>query len=276
MPRPAVTLRMSFLHHIVPLFAASLNGRPARMLLDTGAGISALTPATVRAAHLPVVPGHVLTLSGPAGSVKVPLVAVRDFRLGSSFSLPVGFADVDLFGAWHRAVLGAVSGTLGADILSHYDIDLDFPRNRVVLFANPCGAQGRPWAGATPVRFRLLRGGQIVLPVTLDGRRVSALLDTGSSLDDMPRSLFQASGLAQTAPIYLFSTTGHGIGARTYKSELYRFRKLTIGGENLRDPIFSVGGLAVGGPYAIIGENFILRHEIFVSYPTRTLYVRGP
>jgi hypothetical protein len=126
-----------------------------------------------------------------------------------------------------------------------------------------------------PIRFRLLRGGQIVLPISVDGRPMRAILDTGSTLNDMPRALFRVSGLKADQPEDIRSTTGHGIGARTFKSELYRFRTAVIGGVTIDHPVFGVGGAAPAGSLALIGDSFIRQHEIYISYATRTLYIRG-
>jgi predicted aspartyl protease len=273
--RPVATLDITFLHHVAPLFSASMNGMPVKLLLDTGAAISAVTPKTVQSAHLPVYSRHVVTLSGPAGSVQVPMVTVADFRIGGFPVHGVHFADIDIFGRWHEAVLGVVSGTMGAEILRHYDVDLEFPAELVTLAVpSPC-PQAAPWPGAQPVRFQLLPGGQILFPISVNGRAMHAILDTGSSLNDMPQSLFVSSGLGSTAPILLHTATGHGIGARTYASKLYGFQSATIGGVSVSHPVFGVGGLAPAGPYAIIGESFIRQHEIYLSYATRTLYIRA-
>jgi predicted aspartyl protease len=266
-------MQMSFLHQVVPVFYATMNGEPVRMLLDTGAGVSIITPATARAAKLPPYPHHDMRLSGLGGEVYVHTVTVRNFRIGTAAGFVFHFPVVRIFGT-SNPLHGAIDGIFGADILRNYDVDLDFPTHQVILMAvNHCVVTA-PWRGAHPVRFRVLRGGQIVFPITINHRPVIALLDTGSSDNIMLASLFRASGLSATRPKFLRPLTGHGIGGRVFKNKLYGFNTASIGGMTVNHPVIAVGGQSPLGSRVIIGESFIRRHEIYISYATRTLYIR--
>ena len=274
---PVAFMDISFLHHAVPVFDAAINGRPVRMLIDSGAGISALTPNAAEAADLPRFGGHEMRVSGLGGTFFAPMVTVRNFRIGNANGFVLHFVVTPIFGAWQPfsdAARNAVAGIFGADILRNYDVDLDFPDHHVLLLkVTGCG-DAAPWAGARPIRFDLIGNGQIIFPITVEGRPMQALLDTGSSLNQMPASLFRDSGLEATGPEHVGSGTGHGIGGRTYRSDVYRFRTASIGGVAVDGPIFTIGGESPAGDYALVGERFIRQHEIYISYQTRTLYIR--
>jgi hypothetical protein len=131
---PVAFMRIMFLHGVIPAFNAEMNGKPIRMLLDTGAGISTVTPRAVKAAHLPAYPSYAVRLSGTGGTVSVPMATVGNFRIGTASGFVLHFAVASIFGTWHPFD-GAVGGIFGADILRNYDIDLDFPAHQVILIA---------------------------------------------------------------------------------------------------------------------------------------------
>ncbi len=271
---PVAFMQMSFLNQFVPVFYATMNGKPVRMLLDTGAGISVITPDTARAANLPPFGTQEMRLSGLGGTVYVRIVTVREFRIGTAAGFVFHFPVVPIFTPSHP-LYNAVDGIFGADILRNFDVDLDFPTHQVILIAVDHCAVTTPWPGAKPIPFTVLRGGQIVFPITVDHRPVDALLDTGSSTNLMLNSLFRNSGLAETKPKFLRSLTGHGIGARAFLNKLYAFQTATIGGMVVDHPLIAVGGESPLGQRMIIGETFIRQHEIYISYATRTLYIRA-
>ena len=77
----------------------------------------------------------------------------------------------------------AIAGVLAPDILKNYDVDLDFGSDVMKLFSpDHCPGRVVYWQTDTVavVPMRVLHSGHIVVPVVLDGKRVTATLDTGA------------------------------------------------------------------------------------------------
>ena len=83
----------------------------------------------------------------------------------------------------HDAGGRRIAGLLGRDFISPFDLDIDLPQHRLSLYeVHGCGAAFLPWRtpyaaipAATPM------GAALVVPVSVDGRSLRALIDTGAS-----------------------------------------------------------------------------------------------
>lgn len=162
-----------------------LDGQPARMLLDTGAERSVVTPITAKRLGLQRDLWVDTTLRGAGGLLEThPNADVGSAIIGgttlfqrpSSLGLSLSVANLDL---------GDADGLLGGDVLRHYTLDLDFPRAQLML--RPA-KQSVPRTGV--VQLSILRGDLLLGPVRLNGHSLLALVDTGASV-----SLINARGL---------------------------------------------------------------------------------
>lgn len=80
----------------------------------------------------------------------------------------------------HEADAG---GLIAADVLSNYDLDIDFGARKLNLISpDHCEGKVIYWKadGVAVVPFRKMRSGRIAFTVTLDGKDVVADLDTGA------------------------------------------------------------------------------------------------
>src|ERR1700678_3833443 len=154
-----------------------LDGRVARMLLDTGAELTLVTGAA--AARLALRPDAWVgtTLRGAGGLVErranvdvgvARLGGVRLFQRlpGGGLSLPVTNSD-----------LGGADGLLGGDVLRHFVLDLDIPGARLALRGPATPSHPR-----SAVPLQSLRGDLLLAQVRLDGHALTGLVDTGASV----------------------------------------------------------------------------------------------
>ena len=127
------------------LAAALLDGKPATLLVDTGAETSTLAPRTVAALHLRRDPAHGRTLAGVTGNVRSDTVRLRQLALGGV--VVAGAQDMAVGTLPSLEGLDPpVAGLLGGDVLSRFEVDLDLPAGRMTPIR------------AAPVRLSALAG----------------------------------------------------------------------------------------------------------------------
>ncbi|OYW03426.1 MAG: hypothetical protein B7Z58_03760 [Acidiphilium sp. 37-64-53] len=274
-PKPVALLNTAFPNSPMPIVRARMNGLPVDIMIDTGGAFSSVTPSVATALNLPVEASKSLLVAGAGGSTFTSVATVRDFQLGaargSKILLPVlALSDHKLPDGRH------LGGLIGNDILRYYDIDIDLPAQQVFLVDTfDCGTIV-PWSGALhPVDFGKAGNGAPKFPVTLDGHRLTAILDTGAASSFLSEYLFHASGLAAEHPQIVGERKYSGVGNQIFIAKLYRFKTLIFGGLVWHHPIIAVGGhLAQIDNRLVIGDNLTARHEIYISNTTDQLFAR--
>lgn len=103
-----------------------INGRPSRMLLDTGATYTAISHATARAIGAQgLASAPVVELSTANGVVEARLTTVSTIDIDGATLRNVQVVVLDSF--------GELDGLLGLSYLRHFDIELDQASNQMIL-----------------------------------------------------------------------------------------------------------------------------------------------
>ncbi|HSF04183.1 MAG TPA: retropepsin-like aspartic protease [Methylomirabilota bacterium] len=106
--------------------AASLNGAPLVLMVDTGADRTVVSPDALARAGLAPAPGRAVRVLGVAGSATAGEALVERLELAGARvgPLPVIVLDVGVAG---------VDGLLGRDVLDHFTLTVDAARGQATL-----------------------------------------------------------------------------------------------------------------------------------------------
>ncbi len=255
-----------------------IDRQAASLVVDTGSETGLLTEAAAGALGLRRDPDRRTLLRGTGGTgQRVPNVllslAIGGMRLDGG-SVPVGSLPA------MPVVDPPVAGLLGADVLSRFDLEFDLPHRRIgfwriragsVACAPPPGRAGG--YQAIPLRRE---GDRLLMTARLDGQPVSVLVDTGA------RSRILSTTAARRLGVYGdrlgADPGGVNAGVDLHPSEYHwhRFRRLTIGGETVDNPVLTVAPLAETVDL-LLGADWFATREVWISFATDVMYVRaGP
>lgn len=185
------------------LVPVTINGAEQKMLVNTAGGISSLTDKAVETLGLHAIDASRIKALDSAGNASRSYVAVQDFALGGLQSKGIQFMVAPNPNAGAN---GQFVGVLAGDMMSHYDVEMDFATRKLnfflkdhcpghVLYWNPDPAT----VAVVPVSFRkptpndsrtgfrtyVDRDVHIWVPVTLDGKSFKAALNTGAARSTM-------------------------------------------------------------------------------------------
>lgn len=263
----------------------SLQGQKKYMLLDTGGALDQITPQTAAALNLKSYQTPTLRSYDLGGNYVDQATIVPDFTIGNLVGHNVSF----VVGPDRRfADQPNVAGILGPGILRFYDVAVDFGARTLALISpDHCEGKVVYWAAqkVAVIPIEVLRAsGHIIVPVTLNGRSITAMLDTGS--DTTYLSLTAArNDLNVELPVMLRFQ-------RLVMPYLYRFASLDFGGVAAMNPVIEIipelgrgprlsspsGSRVPDGqterlPDMLIGMD-ILRHlHLYIAYSEQKLYV---
>jgi predicted aspartyl protease len=235
---------------IVPV---SLENQQVPMAIDTGSPISAVDPVVAK--KLGLIEERIAEdfLYNLAGESFTYVALPHDFGLGDMHSKWEGLV------VWPSRMTheGSIGGTISADILRHYDIDIDFGSHKLNVFSQDhCPGKVVYWTSdnvaVVPVHV-LYPDGHIIVPVTLDGNSFHAVLDTGSSESFLSQEAAPNTfGLDPTSPgMSKISDHGGPGGVAVYH---HSFKNLGF------------EGVSVGNPTISIFDNMAQNHEAGASH----------
>ena len=178
----------------------SIEGSPTMMAIDTGSVLTGVDPRAADEFHLirkPIRQGAMFTSAGQSFS---EMATIHAFDIGEMHA-----DDVKIL-VWPTRMWSDpnVSGTVGADLLRNYDVDIDIDNNKLKLFSQDhCPGKVVYWhpAAVSVIPIHVVNSGHIIVPVVLDGQNMDALLDTGAfgtilSLETAEGDIRAASGYA--------------------------------------------------------------------------------
>ena len=264
-----------------PLIPITVDGKQKPMLLDTGGVLSTLTQKAFEDSRRTALRRNDIVLYDIDGyrmdrTVTLPTLTIGQVR-GSTWRFWIHSPNFDL----GDTPSGPVAGTLAPDVLNQFDVDLDFPNKTVKLFSpDHCdaGIFYRDWmpvsVAVIPFQFA---SGHIVVPVTIDGERLEAIVDTGAGSTIMNLTVARRRfGLED-------STTKSG-------PSVHQFKSMELAGLTVANPIIrlradqmargmpsNLGGVTSetrqGLPDVVIGQNIMGQFHVYIAYRERKLYV---
>jgi hypothetical protein len=161
-----------------------INGESYEFMLDTGLTLELMTPNLQKKLNLKADRSGMTALTAAGSSSGTSIVTLRGAKIcNSPVELPEMHASVMDFPQEHiDPKHDPVDGMLGQEVLSQFDLDLDFPNQRVRLYApGTAEKQGLVEIPAIVINetgllgFRLSTGGQPILAFIDCGSTFSAL-----------------------------------------------------------------------------------------------------
>jgi predicted aspartyl protease len=272
-PATGVTIPLSL--DARPTIAASIDGNPVRMIVDTGAETSSVTPDTVARLGLARDPNR-RTLSTTVGGREVNRNAILDGLRIADFdysNLSVAVLSLDGMRAEPRP-----AGLIGADLLGFFDVDLDFPGRTLTLYpAVGCSLAAPPWtAPYATIPARVSDHRQFLFPVELNGHPLNAVFDTGSRGETLSRAAAESIGIAEAQLDNDTPGAGTSGGLHPYAISRHRFDTFRIGAETFRNVPLDVVDFHQPGIDLLIGVDYMHARRFFLSYSTATLFIQRP
>jgi len=254
----------------VPTVLATVSGQRVRFMIDTGAAYTLLTPATVDRlkAKASRYNGYVVGIGGP---VPYQETYAGDLKLDG---LKVTGEDFVVVGLPQQAPNDTpIDGIIGVDILAHFNIALDFPHDRFLMFRRGSCASSFPFHGefaSEPLLASRLYA--YVIPVKIDGHEIDAAVDTGAA-----RTLFEQTRL--TAAAIEGEEIGHpsraaGIGGKTATVHHQLFASVVIGGEEADGAALLVADTPARlFPTSVLGEDYLRYHQVYISQDMEQIWL---
>jgi len=250
---------------------AAVDGKPVRMLVDTG-GVNVLTQAAATKLGL-ATEGKIGGRGTGTEDVDVALAHPKQLAVGGlQVSAPVfyifempGLADIE----------GAdFDGVVGFELFHRYVVKIDYAAKKLTL-AEP-GALA-PSATAMKLPF-VLSGKMPLVEGTIDGTPARFTIDTGARNAITANAPFtQKHGLVAKYKPAFETVTGWGVGGPV-KAWPVRFHEVTLGPAKLRDVAGDLytgtqGAHADPDSDANLGGGILHRFVVTFDYANRTMYL---
>jgi predicted aspartyl protease len=267
----------------------AVNGKTLNLLLDTGDFVTSVTPDAASRLALPASSEPGVQMTGIGGSYTAPVVDAADVQyLGQHIThvpLPV-LPGTEFQPEEH------IDGLFGANFLSAYDVEMDFPANKLRFYrpAEGCSASAPAWTAQASRLAATDAGHQLLLiPVSINGVELNALIDTGSEDTSITRDAADALGLTEQTMRGDQQITEQGLGESTER--LHRFDSISIGSAVFARPVLAVDdetspiqanvatqtAAAMPVPHrgvdVILGANFLFQKRIFVAYGRKEVMI---
>ena len=268
----------------LPTVPVEINDHIAQMIVDTGAEKSVLFSSTEIGMKLFDVTRQKMSVMGADGRrTYVNGTVIGNFVFAGQnykdLEMPVVDPTVPLL---HQKINEynknlAVAGILGADLLSRYDLDLDFPHRSLGLYyVKDCSDVKPAWAQpavSLPVKF--IDKKRFALQIEVNGYPVDALFDTGSNGNVVRLSSAGSLGVTDDEIKADRLIVGSSIGASTSEEQVQKFKELKIGNERFLNKNMVLLELPKGDFQMLLGEAYMAFRHFWVSYSTSALFIQA-
>jgi len=250
---------------------AGIGGKWVTLLVDTGAERTVLSGEVVAKLGL-ARDEKIVTRSVGMGGAFIANDAIIPGLVLGGYRFPLSRVSV---GQFQFGPGLAADGLLGSDILLAYDLDIDVPGRTLTFYRRRvCPDVRPPWDepfaridGVRALRDRLL------VPLELDGVKGMGILDTGAQATTISLRMAERLGLTQASMANDPIVQHHGAGPGSMAARLHRFNMLRIGPAVAPSPLLSVLPVDAGVGDALVGEDFVNGHRIWMSFGSREVFI---
>jgi tetratricopeptide (TPR) repeat protein len=257
-----------------PVVPVKINGTDARLIVDSGAFYSMLSPGSAAELQLRLeAPPYALRLSGIGGSTETRITTVKDFMLDT---IPVHHVQFIVGG---NEFNGAV-GLLGQNVLRIADVEYDLAAGAIRLL-RPKGCRRETlayWAKSGPVSVIDIEPTNALYPHTigtayLNGTRIQVMFDSGSDASLLTLHAAERAGVKPDGPGVIPAGFSRGIGERLVQTWIGPFASFKLGDEEIRNTHLRIGDTPrAADADMLLGIDFFLSHRIYVSNDQSKVY----
>jgi len=250
-----------------------INGTDTRFAVDTGAFFNSMSRANALALGLKLRPAPFgFRIGGIGGSADAQFAQVKDFGILDTTLHDIGF------------IVGGTDmgyGLLGANLLDLADLEIDLAHGKLTLFnADHCNklplaywAKDRNYNVADIESADSWIDRRTFLSVTINGKRVRALLDSGAFATVLSRRAAERIGIDLDAPDAKAGITSIGIGSKPVKTWTVRIDSFSVGTETIQHSQMQVIDGSMGdGTDMLLGVDFLLAHHMFIARSQKKVY----
>jgi predicted aspartyl protease len=267
------------------LVQAEINGKPATLVVDSGAPISAvsvdraehfgLTPLPAKSATKSTMP-YQLNINGAFNAVSI----ARNLRLGvlNLVDEPMILIKV----AEPRGARRESDGILGTDVLSPLKAILDYDRMLLVVKVDPTvpgPVPGFDFRGFRRIRMQESEGSNLYVRGSINGTKARLMVDTGA-----PGTLLHSKFVVRMKiPTQKSRFNSIGVNVPESRLHLANITKLSIGPMNMpgsRVGVIDLQGVIHNGLDAsppivgLLGSQMLRDHHAIIDFGTKSLYLK--
>jgi predicted aspartyl protease len=269
----------------------SINGQKVGVMIDTGAGSTLILRSAAQQLGLKRQPLQGYQAFGIGDEADVELGYVEEFRIGQSSR-----TNLQMVVAGENDLGGTVGVILGEDFFQSVDLEFDLAHNAIRMY-QPLDCDGVSlayWTTAADAASEVAidpvdkARPQIVLSVQVNGRRVKALLDSGSKVSVLDKYEASMAGVTPETPGVVRATGAMVPGQKALDTWIGPFQSFTIGDEMIkntniyfcdmfRDATFRPAGSRLSRKVdelqpMLLGDDFLRAHRVLVSHSQRKIY----
>ena len=282
----ALPLERSSQNHL--LVRAEINGKPAILLVDTGAPLSAV--AIDRAAYFGMNPVNAkskipsrLNINGAFNSMSI----ARSLRLGALNLVDEAMVLIDFAylrqSSKNEEHERESDGIIGTDILSPLMAVLDYDRMLLALKIDPRVSGPVPgfnFRGYRRVRMHESEGYNLYVDGSVNGTKARLMVDTGA----FATLLHSQFVLRMNIPLRQTKFRSIGVNLAQSRVRLANITRFSVGSmdmQNHKVGVINLEGLIHGGlldaspPVAgLLGSEMLQRYHAIIDFGTNSLYLR--
>jgi predicted aspartyl protease len=266
-----------------PLVAAKIDGKPVKLLLDSGAFGSSLTATYAAKEKLPamaakeigsLVPSSASTVtSGVRGhATETGIVIASTFEFGGAVFPNVKFLTI-------RDLGDDAAGLIGQNLLKTSDVDYDLKGGRLRLVRpQDCETADLAYWATPGMTYSVLPleseghyNGHTIATVLINGEKMRAYFDTGAATSFITAHAAAKAGVKTTDPGIVRTGDSHGLDGDT-KTWVASFASVKIGDEEIKNAKLAIGESVTNDFDILIGADFFLAHHVYVANSQGKLY----
>jgi tetratricopeptide (TPR) repeat protein/predicted aspartyl protease len=258
-----------------PEMTAKINGTDVRLLVDSGAFYSTLSPASAAELNLQTRPMPTgFYVRGVNGGASASQARVKDFTFSGLTLHDIGFLV-----AGSQIDRGTV-GVLGQNVLHFADVEYDLAQGAIRLTrAIDCGK--------TPLAYWAVQSGQpysvidieskewysrAIGHASINGAEIRVLFDSGAYVSTLTLKAAARVGVRLDSPGVVPGGLTGGFGKNLTPSYIAPFTSFKIGDEDIRNTRLRIADFDLGEADMLIGADFFLSHRIYVANGQQKLY----